>query len=501
MKSTLSMSSERLETETRTDNTSGGSAMYIARTRCSSTCTTRRYSAWRRASRVVSIRSFALSSSKRARCEVSSPSRRSRLRCASSTAACADRSALATAESCDVRTPSRSFAAPISCWSVEMRESTRGFRLPTPAPGAGAATASHRATAETRQQRRLLATRGARRGRRSRRRAAPRTRAPQRSTGGRYPDVVRAGNEPALLAGVRPERDHRAEDEHEPGEPDQVHERLHEDAEVHGSVRIDLIGDDEEVLHAQPVGPDPDLVRDLLLHGVGVLARLQGAEVAAVAAYVEPRSHLHRVRTLLLRELSVAERVVADPHRLTRLELCLRNRIEGARPGDSDGEQDDRGMNDIAPVPPAVTGDERRERPRPRRVRQRLSRARPPGELDRDRRDHERREGVRQESRDGAPRAEEDQGHAGDERRDRRPAERGHEAPRRRPSPGDERADPHQQQERQPEDPKEEVVVRAPEDDRLAADRLREERVHDAPEDRQTEGEEQEVVVEERRLP
>ena len=54
----------------------------------------------------------------------------------------------------------------------------------------------------------------------------------QRSTRRGQADRGSARDEPPLLARVRPERDQRAEQEDEPGEPDQVHERLDEDLEV-----------------------------------------------------------------------------------------------------------------------------------------------------------------------------------------------------------------------------------------------------------------------------
>ena len=54
---------------------------------------------------------------------------------------------------------------------------------------------------------------------------------------------------------------------------------------------------------------------------------------------------------------------------------------------------------------------------------------------------------------------------------------------------------------RQPERAEEEVVVRAAEHDGLAADGLREHRIDDSPQDREAEGEQEQVVVEERRLP
>ena len=82
----------------------------------------------------------------------------------------------------------------------------------------------------------------------------------------------------------------------------------------------------------------------------------------------------------------------------------------------------------------------------------------------------------------------------------RRPREDAREAAQRRAPPGDQRPDPHQQQQRQAEDAEEEVVVRAAHDDGLAPHRLRDDRPGDAPEDRQAERDEEQVVVEERRL-
>ena len=90
---------------------------------------------------------------------------------------------------------------------------------------------------------------------------------------------------------------------------------------------------------------------------------------------------------------------------------------------------------------------------------------------------------------------------AGGDRHTRGPAERRREARERRAAPRDERPDPHQEKERQAEGAEEEVVVRAPEDDRLTAHCFREHRVDDAPENREAERKEQQVVVEKRGLP
>ncbi len=89
---------------------------------------------------------------------------------------------------------------------------------------------------------------------------------------------------------------------------------------------------------------------------------------------------------------------------------------------------------------------------------------------------------------------------ARDERRRGRNEKRLSERAQRRPPPGDERTDAHQQDQRQPEGMQEEVVVRLRDRARLTAHRLRQQRIHDAPEDRQAERDEQQVVVEERRL-
>ena len=68
-------------------------------------------------------------------------------------------------------------------------------------------------------------------------------------------------------------------------------------------------------------------------------------------------------------------------------------------------------------------------------------------------------------------------------------------------TPRDERPDPHQQQQRQPERVQEEVVVRLARPSRpRRVTACGQDRIDDAPEDRQRERDEQQVVVEERRL-
>src|SRR6266550_8704812 len=72
-----------------------------------------------------------------------------------------------------------------------------------------------------------------------------------------------ARRQPPLLARVRPERDHGAEQEDEAGEPDQIDERLHEYLQVDGAdgllLELELVADHEQILRAQPVMLDRDL--------------------------------------------------------------------------------------------------------------------------------------------------------------------------------------------------------------------------------------------------
>ena len=121
-------------------------------------------------------------------------------------------------------------------------------------------------------------------------------------------------------------------------------------------------------------------------------------------------------------------------------------------------------------------------------------------ELERDRHGHERGERVREQAGGRRAQAERDQRDTGDDRRRERQEKHLAERAQRRPAPGDERPDPHQQEERQTEAVQEEVVVRLRDRPRLAAHSLRQQWVHDAPEDRQAERDEQQVVVEKRRL-
>src|SRR5918996_5141861 len=176
---------------------------------------------------------------------------------------------------------------------VPARRARPGYRTPAPAPGETAA----------------------RPRRRRRPRGAPRA-ARQASRRRRDADIARTLDEAALLARVRPEGDERAEQEDQAGDPDEVDERLDEDAEVHRSVRIGLLGYHEQVLAGERVAPDANLVRDLLLDRVRVLPRLEGAEIVVASRNAQRRADLGRIRGETLVERLVLQPVVADRHRL-----------------------------------------------------------------------------------------------------------------------------------------------------------------------------------------
>ena len=202
-----------------------------------------------------------------------------------------------------------------------------------------------------------------------------------------------------------------------------------------------------------------------------------------------------------LGEVAIGQRVAADRERVAARELPLDDRVVRARAGDADREQHDRGVDDVSAVASPVPPDEAAEGRRDALARERAPRGRPADELEADRREHERREGVRDQPGDRRAGAEQDQDGTGRERDPGGPGEDAREPAQRGAAPGDERPDPHQQEQRQPEDAQEEVVVGPPDDDRLAAHGLGEDRPCGAPEDRQAQRDEQQVVVEERRLP
>ena len=164
-----------------------------------------------------------------------------------------------------------------------------------------------------------------------------------------------------LLTRVRPERDQRAQHEHDPREPDEVDERLDEHAEDDGAVVAHLLGDDEEILAGEEVGADPDLVRHLLLDAVRILARRDRSQIVAPASDVEDGTDLRRVRAVALPELSVGQRVAADGERVAAA-ASFGDRVVRARARDPDGEQHDGRVDDVAAVPPPVPTDELRER-------------------------------------------------------------------------------------------------------------------------------------------
>ena len=221
--------------------------------------------------------------------------------------------------------------------------------------------------------------------------------------------------EPALLDRVGPHRDDGAADEDEPGEPDQVHERLHEHLEVErpAGLRRHLVGDREEVAEGARVVVDRHLVRDLLLDRVVVLARMERRDVGAAAGHVDGRADGRARSALLRREPPVGERVAGHLHRLAGTERPLAHRLVGARAGDPDREHDDGRVDDVAAVPAPVPRHEHRERPPPPLARDRAARRRAAHELEHDRRGDERGEGVREQARRRAAEAEREQHDAG----------------------------------------------------------------------------------------
>jgi hypothetical protein len=169
----------------------------------------------------------------------------------------------------------------------------------------------------------------------------------------------------------------------------------------------------------------------------------------------------------------------------------LPNRVVRLRAGDAEREQHDGGVDHIAAVAAPVAADERGECRRPGLLRETPPGLRPARELEHDRGEHERAEAVRDQPGERRSGAEGEQACPYRECYARRPGEGAPERSHRRAPPGDERADPHQQQQRQPEHAQEEVVVRPADRDRLAAHRLGEQRIGDAPEHRQAERDEQ----------
>ena len=216
-----------------------------------------------------------------------------------------------------------------------------------------------------------------------------------------------------------------------------------------------LLGDHEQILAGEAVGADPDLVRDLLLDAVRVLPGRDRPEVVAAASDVEQGADLGRVRAVALGELVIGERIVADARAtLPACEAPFRDRVVGARSRDADGEQDDRrrvrrsrrsggGCARRAARTPTrhrLARQRTARRRAARRTRARSWRGRTPRTCRRSARGSTSRHRARSRTRSGR------------ERDARRPRELSREAAQRRAPPGDERPDPHQEQERQPED-------------------------------------------------
>ena len=181
--------------------------------------------------------------------------------------------------------PRRAPAAPFPA-----RPAHRACRQRRPRPARGGTAAPHR---------RRRPRRGARRA------AAPTS---MRSCLRRDGALVALG-EAAALSRIRPESDHGPGEEHEPRHPDQVDERLHEHLEVDASVGVHLVGDDVDVLCAEPVRVDGHLARHLLLGGVAVLPRFEPADQLPVAVDVDVSAYGGVVRPRFARQLAVRERV------------------------------------------------------------------------------------------------------------------------------------------------------------------------------------------------
>ena len=226
---------------------------------------------------------------------------------------------------------------------------------------------------------------------------------------------------------------------------------------------------------------DRHLVRRELLDGIAVLARIQRRHVRAATRDIHLRANCARVCLLPRAELLVRQRVAGNLHRLAGTKPVLALRLVCTGAGDADGEHEDGGVHDVPAVAAAILTDQAEER---------ACRAGAAYKLEHDRARDERGERVRQETRGRGVEAEADQYAARDDRDRERNEEGLPERAQRCPAPGDERADPHQQEKRQPEAVQEEVVVRLRDRTRLAAHRLRKQRIHHAPQDRQAEGDE-----------
>ena len=127
----------------------------------------------------------------------------------------------------------------------------------------------------------------------------------------------RTRDEPPLLARVGPQRDERAEQEDEAGEPDQVHERLDEDAKVDapsGSICSAM------TKRSSPVSQSVRIPTSFETCCSIVYAFFPACDVPSCFAPrdVERRADLGRVRRRALLERPVRQRVAADRERLAR---------------------------------------------------------------------------------------------------------------------------------------------------------------------------------------
>src|SRR5262249_514097 len=142
-----------------------------------------------------------------------------------------------------------------------------------------------------------------------------------------------AFGEPPLFACVRPERDERPADEDEAREPDEVDQRLLQGLEIEAPVRVDLVGDQEQVSSVQEVMPDRDLVRALVLGEVLVLPRLEAAEVAVAAIDVDACADRAVVRLEARLVASEDEAIAGDVDGPTGRQARLPRRAVEARAG------------------------------------------------------------------------------------------------------------------------------------------------------------------------
>ncbi len=172
---------------------------------------------------------------------------------------------------------------------------------------------------------------------------------------------------------------------------------------------------------------------------------------------------------------------------------------ERRRRRDPDERHHHADVDDVAAVAAAVLADEVRERARRRLAHERLARARAAVELGDDRRQHER--GEREaDHRVVVVIAGGEDGDAGHEPDRERRREAPPEIARARPPPGDHRPDAGHEEQRQAERRVHLVEEGRPDGDLDAAHRLRDHREHRAPEGRERDPDQQQVVEEEGRL-